>query len=593
MYQIKANNTVIYDSRYIDSYPITTPELELGLNQAGTFGFTVLPGHPSYSQLHQMKTFITVLHDSEEIFRGRILNIEKNLYGQMAVSCEGAFTFFLDSEMEACEVTETISAFMTRCIQSHNSQVEEAKRFSLGQVTADKAVEIDSRTGETVKIVFKIQDYAKTKEVLESLITKKYGGFFRIRPNPNGYPFLDYIQSYGRTNTQSIKIAENIAEKTDNISGQNIFTILRPLGKDNLTIETLSQNDVTLQNVVKDDKVLKLTDMITLYGNIIRTERFGDIDDPHALLKAAEDFISRYGTQLPATSSITYVDFYRFNPQVMSVKLGDTFTNIEGFPGQTLTVSETRIALDDSTPDEMTLQNQEQLNANDPGGSVGSLSAHYASQCLHTSYIYKYIHEGDNRLLLDTERIEIHAQRLIEIAGSIQLLSGKLDLVDDDIDEIQGSALWLNRNNIVAVSGNMHMDQQGNIVVNSGAGLKIERTEGGQTTSYGVYDNGNLTGGVLVNAINDNSTQVQIIASRIDLTGYVTASQLAAEIASFYNASTGTLNAQWVSSQGGLIGDLTVGGSFNLGVGNDISGASWQSTTINGVTLHYLGAAPT
>lgn len=548
MYQIKANDTVIYDTRYIDDYPILTPELDLGLNQAGTLGFTVLPNHPYYSHLHQMKTFITVFHDEEELFRGRILNIEKDVYGQMAVNCEGAFTFFLDSEIEAGEVTETIAEFIQRCIGYHNDQVEEAKRFTLGQITADKAVEIDPRTGETIKIVFKNQDYSQTKNVLESLITSKYGGFFRIRPNPNGYPFLDYIQSYGRTNTQPIKIAENISEKSDNISGQNIFTILRPLGKDNLTIDTLAQSDVTLPNVVKDGKLLRLTDKIALYGNIIRTERFSDLDEPHYLLKAAEDFISRYGSQLPATSNITYVDFHRFNPEVMGVKLGDTFTNIEGYPDQVLTVSEVHIVLDNSEADEMTLQNQEQLNANDPASTSGSLSSHYASQCTHTDYIYKYIHEGDNRLLLATERIEIQADRLIELADNVQLISGELNAISEDLDEIEGSALWLTRNNITAVTGNMHMDQQGNIVVNSGVGLKIERNEGGQVSSFGVYDTGNLTGGILVQQINSSDTLVQILASKIDLSGYVTANQLSTEFANLETAYANSLTTHTLTA---------------------------------------------
>lgn len=94
----------------------------------------------------------------------------------------------------------------------------------------------------------------------------------------------------------------------------------------------------------------------------------------------------------------------------------------------------------------------------------------------------------------------------------------------------------------------------------------------------------------IVLALNESGSDVIINADKIDLQGYVTANQLSAEIGSFYNASTGTLSSSWITSQGGQIGNLTVSGTFNCGVGQT---ASWQTTTVDGVTLHYLGSAPT
>ena len=79
---------------------------------------------------------------------------------------------------------------------------------------------------------------------------------------------------------------------------------MRPLGKDGLTLAStitgendevigaLSQEDVTLTNVVKNGEVLELTDLIANYGRITHTERFSDIDDIHMLLKAAESLLT-------------------------------------------------------------------------------------------------------------------------------------------------------------------------------------------------------------------------------------------------------------------------------------------------------------
>lgn len=564
-YLIKSGSNIIYDSSQPDLYPVVSPSISIGLRDAGSAEFTLLPNHPLYLQMQQMKTRIAVYRDETELFYGRIINLSKNLHGELAVSCEGAFTFFLDSEIEAGEVTETIPEFIARCITAHNSQVEAEKQFAVGQITADKAVEIDPRTGEVIKITFKNQDYSNTKSVLESLIVSKYGGYFRVRQNPNGPHFLDYVQSYGRTNTQRIKIAENVVEKTDQISGESIFSILRPLGKDNLTIDSLTQSDVTLPNVTKNEKLLVLNDMVTLYGKIIRTERFGDIDEPHTLLKAAEEYISRRGTQLPASIEIGYVDWHFFNPEVMDVMVGDTFTDIDNFSGVELTVSELNLDLADISNDKMTLENMEQLASSNPTGTAGGLSASYASQCQHIDYIYKYIREEDNLLLLNAERIETTSRELDMWSEQVDIIAGEVEAQGETLSGIEGSALWLNRNNITAVTGSMHTDQQGNIVVNSGVGLKIERNEGGQVSSFGVYDTGNLTGGILVQQINSSDTLVQILASKINFSGYVTANELETEIVDMQAAyanyiSTSRFRASYATIVDCEVDSLFVGG---------------------------------
>lgn len=634
---------VIYDSYDNVDKLCITPSLHLELNNAGSLEFTLLPGHPLYDELKKLRSLVTVYCDDEEWFFGRVLISDKELDGRKTFTCEGGMTFFLDSEMEKGTYTETIEAFMQRCIGTHNAQVEEAKRFQLGEVTADKAVEIDTKTNATIQIEFKLENYNNTKNVLESLIVGKYGGFFRTRPNPNGYRFLDYIQTYGRTNTQTIKIAENVVDKTDHVSGENTFTILRPLGKNGLTLEGLSNKDLKgdfiqtctetstgyhdISSIIEDESHYKInvkvdanvtganvsikeytsggsiethiladnadlktgednyfcfagksgmsyvyipnmgqtsvevdlykqkivlnesierytlystavfseelfglfvpsihknnkyrlviesneniidTDIYTAsealdtamvdkiaeevslnssveysytftatddasyvyisdvpencvitaklysvlsidgqnklmimplikdYGYVIHTENFSDIDDKQTLLKAAEDYIKRLGSQLPSTCDMTFVDFYIFNPEIMQVKLGDEFTSIEGFPGETMTVGEIQRDLENPANDNMVLRNKEEINANDPYSSSGSLSASYASQCTHVDYIYKYIKEEENKLSLMTEEIKIAASKNLQISSLLMTLTaGQLYLIADEVE---------------------------------------------------------------------------------------------------------------------------------------------------------------
>lgn len=87
-----------------------------------------------------------------------------------------------------------------------------------------------------------------------------------------------------------------------------------------------------------------------------------------------------------------------------------------------------------------------------------------------------------------------------------------------DLATIEGSALWTRRDNITGVVGNFEIKQDSSgkdiLVVKSGGGFRINR----DNVEYGIYDNGNLTGGVVVDKINANSTVTKIKGDRVDIT---------------------------------------------------------------------------
>lgn len=82
-------------------------------------------------------------------------------------------------------------------------------------------------------------------------------------------------------------------------------------------------------------------------------------------------------------------------------------------------------------------------------------------------------------------------------------------------------------NTAQTLAGAMEIDPSGNLVIKEGAGLYVEHTSGGSVAKFGVYDNNNLTGGVIVGQINGQTgTYVKIQAAKINLDGYVTTSML-------------------------------------------------------------------
>lgn len=82
-------------------------------------------------------------------------------------------------------------------------------------------------------------------------------------------------------------------------------------------------------------------------------------------------------------------------------------------------------------------------------------------------------------------------------------------------------------NTAQTLAGAMEMDSSGHLVIKEGAGLYVEHTSGGSLATFGVYDNSNLTGGIIVGKVNGQTgTYVKIQANKINLDGYVTTSML-------------------------------------------------------------------
>ena len=76
---------------------IIDPQLKIELNKAGSLEFKIMPTHPMYNHFYKMKTFVRVELDDEEIFRGRVLNVENDIEMEQSIKCEGDLAYLVDS----------------------------------------------------------------------------------------------------------------------------------------------------------------------------------------------------------------------------------------------------------------------------------------------------------------------------------------------------------------------------------------------------------------------------------------------------------------------------------------------------------------
>lgn len=124
------------------------------------------------------------------------------------------------------------------------------------------------------------------------------------------------------------------------------------------------------------------------------------------------------------------------------------------------------------------------------------------------------------------------------------------------------------------LSDEMEVDANGKLVVKSSGGLYVQRTNSGTTVTVGVWDRGNLTGGVMVSQINGQSS-LKLKADVIDIDGIVLA-------LSAFNISA--LQISGTSIIGSVAVSAPLGGFNSLGVDTAFTfinePVSWQSKAV-------------
>lgn len=571
MYRIEANGVEIYNSTLMDTLPVTEAQQSEQLNEAGGLRFTLVHGHPKYGLLEPMASYITAYEDADVVFYGRVLDAGLPTFsGLISYECEGALSFLNDSNVTPSKNvrTMTVQEFFEWCINEHNSDIQYDSRriFEVGQVTIPEKNKSEK---------FQISSYTKTKTAIENNLLNVFGGYLKVRIE-NGHRYLDWLEHYSSNVNQSpITIGENVIEKAFSMNGENLFTVVRPVGKNGILLDTPTIDVFPAAAITK-------------YGRIVEPVSFSDAADKTALQTKANEYIARLKQTLLCSGSIKMVDMHYLDGSIPKVRLGDRFNNIQGLEGTEMTISSCERDYSQEWLGDFSFGNDKSLSDGSKSGG-GSISKGTSRARSSSGMNFKHIQEIGDIVVINSETLDMHGQTLtqhyemiemtsnnyvrlstevdntkqrvttIEGTGVVQndelltSFAGTMRLVKDSqghitgiqfvdgtmvaqdvngqmvtvgkkihdnevgIQTIMGSSLWTQREGIVGVAGEfeLHEDQQTHVktlVIKSGGGMKVLRNN----VEYGIYDNGNLTGGVVVNKIN-NQTQTKIKGDLINL----------------------------------------------------------------------------
>ena len=564
MFSVWLDGKLLYSSAVNDPYyAIGTPILTLEAGKAGSLSFTMYPNHPEYDSLRRMLGRVVVYEDDTELFRGRILRMETNLYKERKVTCEGDLAYLMDSIADPGEYTESISEHFSRLVDMHNRQVESDKQFAVGIVNVNKATE--SQT-------FKTDSYRTTSAAMSDDLTGVFGGYIRTRKS-GGTVYLDYIGDYGKAGNQNIEFGVNMIDFSESVSSDDIFTVLLPTGSEGVTMEGITGS-----------KYVKIPNAVERYGTVVRAVSFSDIKEAGAeLMQAAYDYIEKNYKEMPPTLTLTAIDLKRLDFALDGFELGTRIGilsephGINGSPvcskiSYNLEYPEKNIYLF-SEIENIGGSNRSQTvatgstKASGGGGGDGGLSKWIKA----TDDMLKLTHDKMIVLQVQNSKLTIDAEgmhhEVSDMKGNISKLEntteGLTSMVQNnagDISTLTNTALGLT-SRVESAEGNISTLQ------NTAIGLThtVEGHDGQISTLKNTVDGFSstyVTKSGLVQEINNNEEGILIKASKINLSGYVTASELEATKSDISWMNGKILSVDLINAGGGVFsGNLFSNGS--------------------------------
>lgn len=313
MYTIYSDGKLLYTPHLSDAgQGVFTPQLTVELNRAGSLSFAMPPDNVMYDRISKLTSIVTVYQDDEEMFRGRVLNDEKNFYKQKTAYCEGELAFLHDSKQRPYKFEGTRANLFKQYISNHNARVETAKQFVVGNITVKTA-------NETVTV--ENDEYPSTFDELTSKLITPYGGYLKVRGSGD-VRYIDWLEESGNYSSQTIEFGVNLLDLEEYISGENVFTVLIPTGKTQTDSNGNSKGYLTIASVNNGKDYIEDATAISLFGRIEATESWSDIEDASQLKKLAEEYL-KSNIELAVTLSVKAVDLNLLDVKWERIRVGD------------------------------------------------------------------------------------------------------------------------------------------------------------------------------------------------------------------------------------------------------------------------------
>ena len=300
MYIVSIVNNGIETQIHNAERKLSSGTVAKGINQIDTFSFTILPSNIGFNRLFDFKTLVKVYNTNKDRFEffGRVLcaNSEMTDNGLIykTVTCESFFGFFYDSVQSYFYPKNwTAKGLFQQIIDVHNSQVDDYKKFVIGEFSV---------TDENEIVYIGIQR-TKTWEALKEKLLDTLGGEFRLRV-VDGVNYIDYVSEIGERKSTKIALSKNMKSIVKETDPSAFVTRLIPLGckPKETRITTDDEGKETIDEVESEIRLditsvnngleyIDVADAIDEYGIIAAIQEWDDVTVPEDLLRKGKKWL--------------------------------------------------------------------------------------------------------------------------------------------------------------------------------------------------------------------------------------------------------------------------------------------------------------
>lgn len=310
MYKVYCDEHLIFHTQ-MENIRIFNPKLDVATNKTGSFTFTIYPTNPYYDKLNKLKSIIKVYQNDDLIFRGRILDDDSYFHNEKKVVCEGELAFFLDTIQEDITNITNTGDLVASLINKHNEQVEEEKRFNIGNIDTELLKET---------MIDESSNFLNTWEIINKELLEKHGGYIWVR-HEGKERYIDYISDFKvKSNQPVIEFGKNLLDFSRKNKGSNIATAIIPLGKNRLDIKGVNGG---INYLVDEDSKSK-------YGFICKVVEFSEITSANDLMIKGQQYLDELKKPI-VSLEVSAIDLAHLSNDFTSFRLG-TYVEVKSKP---------------------------------------------------------------------------------------------------------------------------------------------------------------------------------------------------------------------------------------------------------------------
>ena len=321
MYQVtikNENEEVIINSisTDIESPRLISGSINHGINTIDNFTFKIATNNIGYNKLNALTTLVEVLNikNNNLEFKGRVLlpveSMDSNGIFLKNVTCESELGYLMDSSTVYGEYHNiSVRDFLKVIIDNHNSQVDEEKKFEIGNVTV-----VDNNDS-----LYRYLGYVKTFEAIKDKLIDRLGGELQIRYE-NGIRYLDYLESIGEVKSSEIRLAKNLQSIELEQDPTSIISRLLPLGN---KLED-SEERLTIESVNNGNKYIDDIEAIEEFGVIVDSVTWDDVTQVSNLLKKGQEYL-KDNNRIKKKYKVTALDLSTIGLDFDSFEVGNSY----------------------------------------------------------------------------------------------------------------------------------------------------------------------------------------------------------------------------------------------------------------------------